>query len=56
MPELDPEVADEVPWSDRIAPDDETHFVTYMRLLDAEADSADWQGIPPVLTVERGRG
>ncbi|UIX77308.1 hypothetical protein [Xanthomonas citri] len=41
LPEVDPDVADEVPWSDRISPYDEAHFVTYMRLLDAEADGAN---------------
>lgn len=35
MPELDPDVADEVPWSDKITPYDDRHKVTYMRLLDA---------------------
>ncbi|RWJ04843.1 MAG: DUF2285 domain-containing protein [Mesorhizobium sp.] len=43
MPERNADVADEVPWSDRITPYDEAHFVTYMRLLDAEADGAEWQ-------------
>lgn len=43
MPELDPEIADDVPWSDAITPYDEAHFVTYVRLLDAEADGAAWQ-------------
>jgi len=33
MPELDPEIADEVPWSDAITQYDEAHFVTYVRLL-----------------------
>lgn len=42
MPVLDPEIADEVPWSDAITPYDEAHFVTYVRLLDAEAEGADW--------------
>ena len=43
MPELDPDVADEVPWSDRITPYDKQHHVTYMRLLDAAAEGANWQ-------------
>lgn len=40
-----PSVADEVPWSERITPYDERQFKTYMRLLDAEADGADWQEV-----------
>ena len=42
MNELDPEVEDDVPWSDSLTPHDEAHFITYVRLLDAEADGADW--------------
>lgn len=42
MPELDPEIADEVPWSDVVTRYDEAHYVTYIRLLDAEADGPAW--------------
>ena len=49
MPELDPDVADEVPWSDRITPYDEQHHVTYMRVLDAERDGADWQEVARIV-------
>ena len=31
------EYLDPLPWSDRITPYDKAHFVTYLRLLDAEA-------------------
>ncbi|RWE94676.1 MAG: DUF2285 domain-containing protein [Mesorhizobium sp.] len=62
MPELDPHVADEVPWSDRITPYDDRHKVIYMRLLDAEANGADWQEVArivlhrdPVAEPERTR-
>ena len=34
-PELDPDVADDVPWSDNITPYDDQHTITYLRLLDA---------------------
>lgn len=37
MTELDPDVADDVPWSENITPYDEAHFITYLRLLDAQA-------------------
>ncbi len=41
-PELDPDVDDLAPTGPEITIYDEAHFVTYMRLLDAEADKADW--------------
>jgi hypothetical protein len=43
MTELDPDVADDVPWSEDITRYDEQHFVTYLRLLDADAEQADWR-------------
>ncbi|RWB30474.1 MAG: DUF2285 domain-containing protein [Mesorhizobium sp.] len=62
MRKPDPEVADEVPWSDNITPYDDRHKVTYMRLLDAEADGADWREVArivlhrdPVAEPERTR-
>ena len=32
---MDPDIADEVPWSDHVTEYDEEHFITYLRLLDA---------------------
>ena len=44
-PPLDPPVADTAP-TDRALPGyDEHHLVTYLRLLDAETDGADWQEV-----------
>jgi len=40
--ELDPDVADEAPSGPAITTYDEQHYVTYMRLLDASRDKADW--------------
>ena len=40
--DLDPDVADEAPSAPTITPYDEQHYVTYMRLLDASRDKADW--------------
>ena len=45
MTKLDPEIADEVPWADEITSYDEDHFITYPRLLDAEAEGADWREV-----------
>lgn len=49
MPELDPGVADIVPWSDAITPYDEQHFITYLRLLDADAEGADWREVATIV-------
>jgi hypothetical protein len=38
--EMNPEIADEVPWSEQITDYDERHFIVYVRLLDASADGA----------------
>lgn len=37
---IDPDIADEVPWSDHLTEYDEEHFITYLRLLDAAAECA----------------
>lgn len=46
---LDPDVDDTVPWSDDLTPYDEEHFVTYLRLLDASAEGADWTEVASVV-------
>jgi len=61
-PPLDPPVSDVAP-SDRILTAyDEQHLITYLRLLDAQADGADWEEvarivlhIDPVREPERAR-
>lgn len=60
--ETNPEIADEVPWSEHVTPYDEQHFIVYVRLLDASADSATDEemsrvvlGIDPVKEPERAR-
>ncbi|MGH7094786.1 MAG: DNA -binding domain-containing protein [Stellaceae bacterium] len=48
-PPLDPSVSDVAP-SDRILTGyDEQHVVTYLRLLDAEAEGADWQEVAKIV-------
>ena len=44
-PLLIPDVADDVSFEGDITPYDEAHFITYARLLDAEADGADWRDV-----------
>ena len=42
---VEPEMADEVPWSEQITDYDQAHLVVYVRLLDAVADGATDQDI-----------
>ena len=61
-PPLDPSVADTAPEATVLTGYDEEHLVTYLRLLDADRDGADWQDvarlvlhIDPVREPERAR-
>lgn len=61
-PERDPDVDDLAPTEPEITIYDEAHFVTYLRLLDAQADRADWTEVArivlhrdPVTDAERTR-
>ncbi len=47
--ELDPDVDDEAPAGNDITPYDERHYVTYLRLLDAKAEGADWAEIARIV-------
>jgi len=44
-PELDPDVDDAAPAGSDITIYDETHHITYQRLLDASAQGADWKEV-----------
>ncbi|WP_316396955.1 DUF2285 domain-containing protein [Bradyrhizobium sp. 33ap4] len=44
-PPLDPEVADVAPDDPIVTPYDQQHVVTYMRLLQAESEGADWREV-----------
>jgi Uncharacterized conserved protein (DUF2285) len=48
-PELDPDVDDEAPADDDITIYDERHFVTYLRLLDADAEGANWTEVARIV-------
>jgi hypothetical protein len=41
-PPLNPDVADLAPTDPALTTYDEQHEITYLRLLDADAESADW--------------
>jgi len=44
-PQLDPDVADVAPTEPALTAYDEQHVVTYMRLLQAEGEGADWREV-----------
>ena len=48
-PKLDPDVDDEAPDGPDITVYDEAHFVTYLRLLDAERDGAHWTEVARIV-------
>jgi hypothetical protein len=59
----DPKVADKAPSDDALTPYDSDHLVTYLRLLDAESEGANWAevarivlGMDPEQEPERARG
>lgn len=48
-PSLDPDVADIAPNEPALTAYDEQHVVTYMRLLQAEGEGADWREVARVV-------
>jgi hypothetical protein len=48
-PPLDPPVEDVAPTASILTGYDEQHLVTYLRLLDADAEGADWQEVTRVV-------
>ena len=47
-PPLDPDVADTAPSDPMLTVYDEEHLITYLRLLDAYAEGADWREVARV--------
>lgn len=47
--ELDPDVADEAPSGNTIELYDKRHYITYLRLLDADAAGADWREVARIV-------
>ncbi|WP_240621421.1 DNA -binding domain-containing protein [Caulobacter zeae] len=41
--QLQPDIADEVVWSDSLTAYDQEHLAVYLRLLDADQAGADWR-------------
>jgi hypothetical protein len=48
-PPLDSPVADAAPSAGVLTKYDEQHMITYLRLLDAEAEGADWQEVANIV-------
>ncbi|MET4117698.1 putative GNAT family N-acyltransferase [Bradyrhizobium sp. JR1.5] len=48
-PPLDPDVADAAPTDQILTAYDEQHVVTYIRLLQAEGEGADWREVARVV-------
>ena len=49
MPPLNPDVADFAPSNPALTVYDHEHAVTYMRLLDADAEGADWRDVARIV-------
>jgi hypothetical protein len=49
LPPLDPDVADTAPSDSVLTVYDEQHIVTYLRLLDANAEGADWRDVARIV-------
>src|SRR6202795_2758290 len=48
-PPLDPDVADTAPTEPTLTDYDRQHFVTYLRLLDADSEGADWREVARIV-------
>src|SRR5215831_17625144 len=49
MPPLNPDVADFAPSVPELTPYDHDHAITYMRMLDADAEGADWREVAQIV-------
>ena len=49
QPTSDPPVADQAPTADVLTAYDQNHAVIYLRLLDAEAEGADWAEVARIV-------
>ena len=46
---FDPDIADTAPSAPTLTGYDQDHLVTYLRLLDADADGADWREVARIV-------
>jgi hypothetical protein len=49
QPPLDPPVADQAPQAEVLTGYDQEHLVTYLRLLDADTEGADWTEVARIV-------
>jgi hypothetical protein len=49
QPSSDPPIADQAPTADVLTAYDQNHAVIYLRLLDAEAEGADWAEVTRIV-------
>lgn len=49
QPNVEPDLADKAPDSPALTAYDHLHHITYLRLLDAEADGADWREVARIV-------
>ena len=49
QPPLDPDVADVAPRTATLTGYDREHLLTYLRLLDADAEGADWREVSRIV-------
>jgi len=48
-PPLNPDIADAAPNDSTLTPYDERHLITYLRLLDADSEGADWREVAKIV-------
>ena len=48
-PPLDPDIADLAPADSALTAYDEEHLVTYLRILDAHEEGADWRDVARIV-------
>ena len=48
-PPLNPDVADRAPDDKSLTTYDEQHIITYLRMLDADAEGADWREVAQIV-------
>jgi Uncharacterized conserved protein (DUF2285) len=48
-PPLNPDIADVAPTDPTLTPYDEQHLITYLRVLDADAEGADWREVAKIV-------
>jgi Uncharacterized conserved protein (DUF2285) len=48
-PSLNPEIAEAAPTNSTLTPYDHEHLITYLRMLDADAEGAAWEEVAQVI-------